>query len=151
MTQPDPHSSPQPPGPPPKPATSPTPIELKRPAAVWTVSILLTVLGALGMVFAWLLLGELGSHGEHVNPVLKVLFYLQLLLSAAQIGSGLALLPGYNVARLIAIVLCVLNLIGGIVMLLTGTFTAIVTIAVNGAMIRQLTRDDVWEWCSRRR
>jgi len=97
-----------------------------------------------------MVLSDLGSHGESVNPAIRVGLYAQILLSLTQIGAALALLPGYSAARILAIIVCVLNLIGAVITLLTGAFAAIFAIIVNGALIRALTRDEVQDWCDRR-
>jgi hypothetical protein len=171
MTQPDPrtpsspHTTGQPPWPDgvvrvprnPSPAhrhraqrTGGPPPEPKRPAAVWVVSIILAVFGLLGIAFSLVVLSDLGSHGEDVNPAVRVILYAQLLLSATQIASGLAVLPGYRTARLLAITVCVLNVTGGFIVLLSGAVTAIAGIAINGILIQRLNTDGVRDWCDRR-
>lgn len=122
----------------------------RRPRPVWVASVLLTAFGLIGVVFAWVSEASLGAHGEAVKPALRALLYIQLVLSAAQAGSGLFLWQGRNWARVLALLLCGINIAGGVITLLSGALGAIVGIAVNVVLIKMLRDGEVWDWCNPR-
>jgi hypothetical protein len=123
----------------------------RPPGLVIATTILLAIFGALGLLFGWLLLSLINddtSHGESVSGTLYFLAYLQFTLSALQILSGLMVLRGWRWGRILAITLCSVNLLGGVVDLFSGApVQAIGNFALNIALIRLLTRDTVADWC----
>jgi hypothetical protein len=122
-----------------------------RPRQATVAAILLGLFGLLGVFVAWLLVAALKDdtdHGETVNGALYALAYLQFALSGAQIVSGLLVWQGRAWARILAIVLCSVNLLGGVLSLASGgAFQAITALALNIGLIRMLTRPDVADWC----
>lgn len=75
--------------------------------------------------------------------------YAQFGLSATQIVSGLFIWLGRRPwARIAAIAICVLNLLGGVVTLFSGNVVpGLFSLIVNGALIQLLRKDDVYDWC----
>ena len=136
--------SPAPPGTPNAPAPPP-----RMPRRVMVVSALMALFGLLGVLVSWALVSGLGAHGESVRPALYVILYTQLALSATQVGVVPFLLARRNWARVLALTLCSLNIVGAVISLLTGNFAAIGAIALNGALIRALRNDQVWDWFDR--
>jgi hypothetical protein len=64
--------------------------------------------------------------------------------------SGVFVLQGRNWARLLAIGLCSVNLLGAVVSLFTGAiFQAITAFAINVALIRLLNDYEVQAWCDK--
>ena len=122
-----------------------------RPRQGTVAAVLLVVFGLLGLGIAWLLLvvlNDQADHGESVNGVLYALVYGQFVVSAAQVGSGLFVWQGKSWARTLAIVICSLNILGGVLSLFSGSFLqAIAGIALNAGLIRILNRPDVRDWC----
>jgi hypothetical protein len=128
------------------------PPETRRvPGQVIATTVLLAIFGLLGLLVGWLLLSVINddtSHGESVSGTLYFLAYLQFTLSALQILSGLLVLKGWNWGRILAITLCSVNLLGGLIDLFSGApLQAVINFALNIALIRMLTRDTVADWC----
>jgi hypothetical protein len=126
------------------------PARLPRPRKATTVSVLLIVFGALGVLLGLLLLALIShdkNNGETVSGALYLAAYLQLVLSAAEVVCGILLLQGREAARIVAIVLCGLNIVGGLISLFSGGGTGIVGIGLNILMVRLLFNSDVAEWC----
>jgi len=123
-----------------------------RPRQATIAAILLMVFGLLAILVALVLLSTINDavdHGESVNSVLYVLVYGQIVLSGAQIASGALVLTGKPWSRVLAVALCSVNILGGVVSLISGAvLQAIVAIAINGGLIGLLNRDDVRDWCS---
>jgi hypothetical protein len=127
-----------------------SPLARTRPRRATTVAVLLMVFGALGVLLAFVLtsiLNDATDHGETVSGGFYLLAYASLALSAAEIVSGVFVLMGRSWARMLAIVLCSLNILSGVISLFTGSFTAIVGVLLNIGLIRLLNRDDVRDWC----
>jgi hypothetical protein len=126
----------------------------RRPGQVVIGSIAMVVVGLLGVLTTWLLLSLLNDaadHGESVKSWLYGLCYLQFVVSGTQIVSGVVVWFGRQPwARTAAIVICVLNLLGGVVSLFSGNcLPAIFNVILNIALIRILSSDDVHDWCHR--
>jgi hypothetical protein len=122
----------------------------RRPREVWTVTIMLTVFGGLATLQALLLLSFLradASHGESVSGVAYAVLAVALVLAVAQILSGVFVFRGVEWARKLAIGICVLNALSGLLLLTSGAlFQAILGIVVNIAIITNLNRSEVREW-----
>lgn len=118
-----------------------------RPRQVTVTSVLLAIFGGLGLMMAMLLLSIVNNESD--LPVwIYGLVYAQLLLSGAQILSGIFVYLGKAWARKVAVVICGINLAGAVLSLFTGAILqAITAAAVNIALIRLLTGSDVAEWC----
>jgi hypothetical protein len=131
--------------------SAPDPAQRKRPSRVWVASILLVVFGIIGLGAAWLLLSIVNddvSHGESAPGFYSVLAYIQLALAVSQILSGILVWAGLNWGRILAIVLCSVNILGAAANLFTGNiFGALVGIVLNIALIVMLNRDEVADWC----
>ncbi|MEU4162952.1 hypothetical protein [Actinoplanes sp. NPDC026670] len=116
-------------------------------------AVLLAMFGGLGFLYAFLLMSAVSDssdHGQSVSAVLYVLIYVQFALSAAQVICGVLVWQGRNWARVLAIVLCSINILGAVVSLFSGAvFQAIAAIGVNAAMLRLLSGYEVQVWCSR--
>jgi hypothetical protein len=118
-----------------------------RPRQVTMTSVLLAIFGGLGLMMAMLLLSIVNDESDLPGWV-YVLVYGQLLLSGAQILSGVFVYLGRSWARKVAVVICVINLVGGVLSLFSGAILqAITAAAVNIALIRLLTGNEVTEWC----
>lgn len=124
----------------------------RRTRQVVGVSIAMMVLGLLGLLVTWLLFSVLTDetdHGESVAAGYFVLCYVQFGLSATQILSGVFIWRGgRSWPRIAAMVICSLNLLGGVVTLFSGNIVqGLFGIVVNGALIQSLRKDDVYDWC----
>jgi hypothetical protein len=124
----------------------------RRPRPVIFASIALVDVGLLGVLLTWLLLSLLNAatdHGQSVNAVFYGLCYLQFALSGTQIASGLFVWSGRQPwARIAAIVICSVNLLGGVVSLFAGScLPGLFNLALNIGLIRVLTNDEVYDWC----
>lgn len=124
-----------------------------RPRQVKTLAVLLVVFGVLGLLLALLLMSivnDSSDHGQSVPAVLYVLVFAQFALSAAQAMSGVFIWQGRSWARVLAIVLCSVNIIGAVVSLFTGAiFQAISGAAINIGLLRLLNDYEVQVWCSK--
>jgi hypothetical protein len=133
--------------------SNPEPTLPDRPRPVKTLAVLLVVFGVLGLLFALVLMSivnDSGDHGQSVPAVLYVLVFAQLALSAAQAMSGVFIWQGRSWARVLAIVLCSVNIIGAVVSLFTGAiFQAISGAAINIGLLRLLNNYEVQVWCSK--
>jgi hypothetical protein len=133
--------------------SNPEPTVPHRPRQVKTLAVLLVIFGVLGLLFALLLMSivnDSGDHGQSVPAVLYVLVFVQLALSAAQAMSGVFIWQGRSWARVLAIVLCSVNIIGAVVSLFTGAiFQAISGAAINIGLLRLLNNYEVQVWCSK--
>jgi hypothetical protein len=133
--------------------SNPEPTLPSRPRQVKTLAILLIVFGVLGLLFALLLMSivsDSAGHGQSVPAVLYVLVFAQVALSAAQAITGVFVWQGRSWARVLAIVLCSVNIVGALVSLFTGAILqAISGAAINVALIRLLNNDEVQVWCSK--
>jgi hypothetical protein len=126
------------------PATQPV---RERPRQVWIASILLAVFGGLGLMLAMLLLSVVNNEPD-VPGWVYGLVSVQFLLSGLQILSGIFVWLGRQWARTAATVVCSINLVGAVLSLFTGAvLQAIITGAVNIAVIRLLRSREVAEWC----
>lgn len=128
------------------PASPPT-----RPRQASMAAILLIVFGGLGILLALLLLSlvsDEASHGSAEPGIVYALFYGQLILSAAEALSGVFVWLGRGWARTLAIVLCSINILSGVLSLFTGVaIQAIIGAVINIALIRLLASSEVGEWC----
>jgi hypothetical protein len=131
----------------------PTQVDRPRPRKATTAGVMLIVFGALSLLLGLLLLSLLNSDKNNGNTVSSAFYgaaYLQMVLSVAQIVSGVLVLQGRSWARVLAIVLCGLNLLGDLVSLFSGAgFQGILGVLVNIGLIRLLVNDEVVEWCRR--
>jgi len=129
------------------------PLRQPRPRRATTVSVLLIVFGALGLLLGLLLLALIShdkNQGQTVSGALHLSAYLQLVLSAAEVVSGILVLQGREWARILAIVLCGLNVLGGVISLFSGGGgSGIFGIGLNILLVRLLFNEDVVEWCRR--
>lgn len=125
--------------------------EPTRPRRATTAAVLLGVFGLLGILSALLLrsvVGDSVDHGQSVPAVLYVLVYAQFALSATQAICGVFVWQGRSWARVVAIVLCSVNIVGAVVSLFTGAvLQTIAGLALNIGLLRLLNNDDVREWC----
>jgi hypothetical protein len=118
-----------------------------RPRQVTIVSVLLAIFGGLGLMMAMLLLSIVNDEGD-LPGWIYVLVYGQLLLSGAQILTGIFVWLGKSWARTVATVICGVNLVGAVLSVFSGAFLqAITAAAVNIALIRLLRSNEVAEWC----
>jgi len=133
--------------------SNPEPTRPRRPRQATTAAILLVLFGALGIVMAFVLrmvVSDSTDHGQSVPAVLYVLVYAQFALSATQAISGVFVWQGRSWARGLGIVLCWVNIAGGVVSMFTGAVVQAITgIGLNLAMLRLLSSEDVREWCDR--
>jgi hypothetical protein len=118
-----------------------------RPALVRTVSILLIVFGAIGVLVTLLLLTGLNEDGDTQDVFAAVLAYIQLVVSCVQIGSGVVLWRGTTWAPAAVMAICGVNIFFGLASLLTGLVTALLPLVLNGVLIALVRRDDVRDWC----
>lgn len=122
-----------------------------RPRKVWLISILLGFFGVLGLLvtaFLFVLISERDSHGQSVPPLLRVLVYGQLVLSMAQVISGVSVWRGRTWGHRLAVIVCVINLIGTAVSVFTvGWPQALTGAAVNIALIALLSNPEIADWC----
>ena len=124
----------------------------RRPRQVVIAAIALMVIAILGLLEAWLVLSVFiddADHGQSVSSAWYILCYVQFALSGTQLLSGLLIWRGrLPWARIAAISICLVTLVSGIVTLLTGNvLPGIFGLVVNGALIRLLGKDDVYDWC----
>ncbi|WP_426512181.1 hypothetical protein ACPPVO_17075 [Dactylosporangium sp. McL0621] len=123
-----------------------TPIT-KRPREVWTVSILLFCFGLLGTVLSLFLAGLVAGEDD-IPGFVTFAVYAGAVLAAAEILAGVFVFLGREWARRIAIAVCVLNGLSGLVTLASGVvLQALVGIVVNIALIVNLSKDEVRYWC----
>jgi hypothetical protein len=119
----------------------------ERPRQVTWASVLLAVFGGLGLMMAMLLLSIVNDESD-LPGWIYALVYGQLLLSGAQILTGVFVYLGKSWARTTATVICSINLIGAVLSLVSGAIVQAITgAAVNIALLRMLTSSDVKEWC----
>lgn len=125
---------------------------LARPGQVTFVGILLMLFGVaygLAGVAALGTVADAADHGESVSPALYILPYTQIVLAVVQIVCGAFVLPGKRWARSLAVVICGLGILGGLVSLFSGSWLdGIGAIAVNAVLIGMLNRDDTRDWCA---
>lgn len=130
---------------------SPDPVPERRPRQVTIVSILLMVFGVLGILVTLVLLSIVNDdvdHGESVNGLAYVLVYGQIALSVVQIASGAFVWARQSWARVLAIVICSVNILGALFSLTQGAFLQVITgVALNIWLIILLNRDEVRDWC----
>lgn len=123
-----------------------------RPGQATFVSILLMLFGVAYGLGGVALLGtvtDAADHGESVDAGLYILPVVQIVLAVAQLASGVLVLAGTSWARSLAVVICAVSLLGGVVSLFTGNWLdAIGAIAVNAVLISMLNRDEVRDWCA---
>jgi hypothetical protein len=118
-----------------------------RPRRVTMTSVVLAIFGGLGLMMAMLLLSIVNDESD-LPAWIYVLVYAQLLLSGAQILSGIFVYLGKAWARKMALVICGINLVGAVLSLFSGVILQAVTAAaVNIALVRLLTGTEVAEWC----
>lgn len=124
-----------------------------RPRKATVSAVLLIVFGVVGLLYTLLLWGTVNDeagHGQSVSPVAYVLVLAQFLVSGAQVVSGAFVWRGRGWARVLAIALNSLNIVGAVISLFTGAVVlAIPAIAINIGMIRLLTDYEVQAWCDR--
>lgn len=124
-----------------------------RPRRATTLSVLLVVFGALGMLAALLLMALVNggtAPGRSAPAVGYALGYAQFLLSAALATSGVFVWPGRSWARALAIGLCSVAVLGTLVTLVvTAQARAVLGVAAHLALLRLLNEPDVRAWCRR--
>jgi hypothetical protein len=119
----------------------------ERPRQVWIASILLVVFGGLGLLLAMMLLSIVNDTAG-VPGYAYGLVYGQFILSGLQILSGIFVWLGRPWARTVATVVCVINLVGALLNLVSGAILPAITgAAVNIALLRLLRGNVVAEWC----
>lgn len=119
------------------------------PSRVRATAILLIVLGALGAGLSVFVLSEQGSHESSVSPAEFLPYFVQVVASALLIACGVFLLRGREWARLGGMILCGLNILGGVITLSAGgVVPALVAIVLNLALIINLARPEVQRWCT---
>lgn len=132
---------------------NPEPTRPSRPRQITVLAVLLTVFGLLGILAAALLMSIISDSadtGRSVPAVLYLLGYAQFALSATLALCGVFVWQGRSWARVLAIALCSVNLVGALVTLISGAvFQAIAGFAINVALIRLLTGSEVQAWCDR--
>jgi hypothetical protein len=128
----------------------PTHWGFSRPGLAGTGAVLLIVIGVLAIILSFYDIGQLHSaadDGLTVDGTDYGIDYAQMAFSLAQIASGVFLWQGREWARIVGIICCSLNLLGGIVLLFAGNpIGALINIVVNGGIIVALTRPDVRDW-----
>jgi hypothetical protein len=121
-----------------------------RPRQVTTAAVLLVLLGLLGVFGTWLLLSLANNavkQGHVVSPAVHQFGYIQFALSGALIASGLLVWLGKPWGRILAIVLCSVNVLGGVIALFRGLpYMIIIGILLNISLIRTLSQDTVKDW-----
>lgn len=126
-----------------------------RPGLASFGAIALIAIGALGVLytlFAFSQLHAAAQEGLEVDGVEYGIWFVQLAFSVVQIISGIFLWRGREWARVLGLVFCWLNLVGGIITLFTGAIVpAFIGLAINGGVIAALTRPDVRDWAQEQR
>jgi len=126
---------------------------LVRPKAAGTLSVLLIVFGALGVIVTFLEIATVQSNsanlGVDVPGFVNGLLYGQLVLSAGELISGIFIRQGGRPwARILPATVCWLNIVAGLVALATGSVVqALFAFVVNGLLLWLLSRQEVSEWC----
>jgi len=133
------------------PATPSAPATRPRQATI--LAVLLAVFGVIGLFSAYLLqlvVTDSTSHGQSVPAVLYVLVYAGFAFAAAEALCGIFIWQGRAWARILAIVLCSVNIVGAVVSLFSGAIPqAIAGVAINVGLLRMLNNEDVRDWCDR--
>ncbi|MFI5912215.1 hypothetical protein [Dactylosporangium sp. NPDC051541] len=123
------------------------PVTRERPRDVWTASLLLCFFGLLGVLLGLFIVSLLADEDDTPGYVIG-LFYANVVLAAAEIAAGAFVFVGKEWARRVAIGVCVLNGLGGLVTLTSGVvLQAIVGIVLNIAIIVTLNKPEVRNWC----
>jgi hypothetical protein len=126
---------------------------MQRPRTVIIAVAVLVGLGLItlvGNVFLLSLVNDGANRGRSVASIVYELFYGQILLSPLHIISGIFLWSGRSWARHLAIAVCSVNIVGGILGLVSGSVSQSLTgIVVNIVLIRLLVYPPVVEWCRR--
>ena len=129
------------------------PVPRRRPGRVVLAAVVLVVFGALTVVNGWALqriADDSAAHGQSVPAVLYGALYLQYALGLGQIVSAVFVWQGRHWARILAIVLCSVNILLALLSLAAGAlYLGCLGILVNAALIRMLTLDEVTDWCGR--
>jgi hypothetical protein len=122
-------------------------VEPERTAVVWVVAIALVLVAALGIVVGALIFQDLTSHGEEGASV--ALAATAVVLAAIQLASGVGVFVGAGWARPAALILCVVNLIAGLLSMLDGTSppATLLGLVVNFALLLALSGEKVRAWC----
>jgi hypothetical protein len=121
----------------------------ERPRQVSWLAALLVVFGGLSLMLATRLLSIVNDESD-LPAWVYVLVGVQFLLAGAQMLSGVFVYIGRAWARRVATVVCVINLVGAVLSLVSGAIVPAITSAVvNIALLRLLRSTDVAEWCDR--
>ena len=114
----------------------------ERPRQVTIASVLLVIFGGLSLMLAMLLLSIVNDESG-VPAWLYVLVYAQFLLAGLQVLSGVFVWLGKAWARTAAMVVCVINLVGAVLSLVSGAIPQAITgAAVNIALLWLLAREE---------
>jgi hypothetical protein len=112
--------------------------------------VLLIVFGALGTLLATVLLSEVAEdagHGMDVGAAAYLAGWLQLVVSGAELASGVFLWRGRAWARVVATVVCGLNILGALVVLVQGVPLALPGIGINIGLIAVVNARETADWC----
>ncbi len=125
----------------------------RRPRQVVLVVVLLVLFGALTLVNGWAIqriVDDSAAHGQSVPGAVYGAFSLQYALGVAQIVGAAFIWQGRQWARIVAIVVCSVNILSAVLSLVTGAlYLGCLGILINAGLIRMLTLDDVADWCRR--
>jgi hypothetical protein len=123
----------------------------RRPRRVTTISTVLMAFGVVGLLDAGVLLfvfTDAADHGRSIPLFLYGLCFLQFALSATQVVSGVFVWRGRSWARITAIVICAVNVLGAIAFIFFGAVPqGCLTMVVNIAIIGFLANNEVTNWC----
>ncbi len=126
----------------------------RRPRQLVLAAVILVVFGALTVVNGWALqrlVDDSVAHGQSVPGVVYGALYLQYVLGLGQILSAVFVWQGREWARIVAIVVCSVNILTALLSLVAGAlYLGCLGILVNAGLIRILTLRDVVDWCRRR-
>jgi hypothetical protein len=108
------------------------------------------MLGAVSALFLLSFLSDDAAHGRDVSGLAYTIVLISLIMSLAQVGSGVLIFLGRDWGRLLAIGLSGLIIASNLFAIFSGSLLqGCVGIIVNVTIIRALTRDEVREWCRR--
>ncbi|MFI6757667.1 hypothetical protein ACIBF5_00790 [Micromonospora sp. NPDC050417] len=114
---------------------------------MWVVSLLLVAYGLLGTLLGAMLLEDAISHGE--EDVVILMAVISLLLSAAQVTSGIGLFFGARWGRTGALTVCGINVLAVAVAAANdgvGTAPAWIAVAVNAVLVFVLLGEKIHGW-----
>jgi hypothetical protein len=117
------------------------------------MAVLLVIFGVLGLLLSVVIFAALrddAAGGVIVPAPGYMLAGITVVVALAQVVSGVFLFRGREWARLLAITVCAINLISGVISLASGAVTqAVLGVVVNIAFIAGLNHYEVKIWCRR--